>query len=182
MKTRFSRSLLVALVSATSLISVIGRAEEWPQLLGDALRSGNAVHVDLETSIGLVAAIPLTDAIVAAPVVSGGKVFVMDGAGVVFAIDTATLEVIWRFKTRGGPGNCNNVAAPAVAGEFVHIGTTAGYYYVLDQETGKLVKEIDCREPVFSVPTGFTSRRSVPRCTRWNSTARSPGLGTSSRK
>ena len=70
MKTRFSRFLLVALVSATSLISVKGRAEEWPQLQGDALRSGNAASLDVANSIGLVAAIPLTDGIVAAPVVS----------------------------------------------------------------------------------------------------------------
>ena len=105
MKTRFSRSLLVALVSATSLISVMARAEEWPQLQGDALRSGNAAKLDLANSIGLVAAIPLTDGIVAAPVVSGGKAIVIDGSGVVFAIDTATFDVTWQFKTRGGAGN-----------------------------------------------------------------------------
>ena len=55
MKTRFSRFLLVALVSATSLISVMGGAEEWPQLQGDALRSGNAAKVDVANSIGLAA-------------------------------------------------------------------------------------------------------------------------------
>ena len=57
-------------------------------------------------------AVPLTDGIYAAPVVADGKVFVMDGSGVVLAIDAQTLEVLWRFAMRGGPGNCNNVAAP----------------------------------------------------------------------
>jgi hypothetical protein len=32
---------------------------------------------------------------------------------------------------------CNNVAAPAVIGKYLHVGTTAGYYYVLDRNTGK---------------------------------------------
>jgi outer membrane protein assembly factor BamB len=139
-------------------MAVSGRGEEWPQLQGDALRSGNAATLDLGNSIGLVAAIPLTDGIVAAPVVSGGRVFVIDGSGVVFAIDTTTFDVVWQFKTRGGVGNCNNIAAPAVAGKFLHVGTTAGYYYVLDRDTGRLVKEIDCREPVFSAPAVGTDR------------------------
>jgi outer membrane protein assembly factor BamB len=65
---------------------------------------------------------------------------------------------VWQFATRGGLGNCNNVAAPAVAGKYVHIGTTAGYYYVLDRDTGAVVKEIDCREPVFSSPVVSADR------------------------
>jgi outer membrane protein assembly factor BamB len=108
--------------------------------------------VALETPLGLIAAIPLTDAGFASPVVSQGKIFVVDGSGVVFAIDATTLEVVWRFATRGGPGNCNNVAAPAVVGNYVHVGTMAGRYYVLDRDHGSVIKEIDCQEPVFSAP------------------------------
>lgn len=125
---------------------------EWPQLQGDALRSGNAPEAVLRPPLGLVAAVPLTDAVFAAPVVSAGRIHVVDGAGVVFAIDAATHRVLWRFATRGGAGNCNNVAAPAVAGRYLHVGTTAGYYYVLDRASGALVKEIDCGEPIFSAP------------------------------
>src|SRR4029079_3192806 len=55
-------------------------------------------------------------------------------------------------------GNCNNVAAPAVVGKYVHVGTTAGYYYVLDVESGKVVREIDAREPIFSSPAAGTDR------------------------
>lgn len=127
-------------------------ADEWPQLQGNAARSGNVPSAVLNTPIGLMAAIPTTDALLAAPVVSDGRVYVVDGAGVVFAIDTRTHETVWRFSTRGGRGNCNNVAAPAVAGDYVHVGTMAGFYYVLDAETGALVKEIDCGEPVFASP------------------------------
>ncbi len=127
-------------------------AEDWPQLQGNALRSGDASSVSLKPTLGLVAAIPLTDAILAAPVVSNAMAFVVDGSGVVFAIDARSLDVVWRFKTEGGAGNCNNVAAPAVVGPYVHVGTMAGYYYVLDRDTGAIVKQIDCREPIFAAP------------------------------
>ncbi|MEO2008697.1 MAG: PQQ-binding-like beta-propeller repeat protein, partial [Pirellulaceae bacterium] len=49
-------------------------------------------------------------------------------------------------------GNCNNVAAPALVGKYVHVATMAGYYYVLDCDSGSVVKEIDCREPLFAAP------------------------------
>lgn len=126
--------------------------DSWPQLQGNAQRSGNAPDVTLEKPLGLTAAVPLTDGIYASPVVADGVVYVIDGSGVVFAIDAESREVLWRFETEGGAGNCNNVAAPAVAGKYLHVGTTAGYYYVLDRATGEVVSEIDCREPIFSAP------------------------------
>jgi outer membrane protein assembly factor BamB len=131
---------------------VSAAADDWAQFQGNALRSGDAPRAALEAPLGLVAAVPLSDAVLAAPVVGRGKVFAIDGSGVVFAIDAATHEVAWKFETRGGPGNCNNVAAPAVAGKYLHVGTTAGYYYVLDADSGAVVRQIDCREPIFSAP------------------------------
>ena len=113
-------SVLVCMVG----IGTVAIAEDWPQFQGNALRSGNAPEVSLQTPVGLLAAVPLTDAIFTSPVVAAGKVFVVDGSGVVFAIDTATLKVVWRFATRGGPRNCNNAASPAVVGDYVHIGAT----------------------------------------------------------
>ena len=138
--------------------AVVRGGDDWPQLQGDALRSGNAPAAAVKTPLGLVGAVPLTDGIYAAPVVADGKVFAIDGSGVVVAIDAQTLKVLWRFATRGGPGNCNNVAAPAVIGKYVHVGTTAGYYYVLDRDTGAVVREIDCREPIFSSPAAGADR------------------------
>jgi outer membrane protein assembly factor BamB len=137
-------------------------AQNWPQLQGDARRSGNAPEISLTTPLGLVGAVPLTDGIYAAPVVAGGKVFVIDGSGVVKAIDAQTLKVLWTFATRGGPGNCNNVAAPAAIGKYLHVGTMAGYYYVLDQESGRVVREIDCREPILSAPAAAADYRPRP--------------------
>ena len=133
-------------------------AADWTQLQGDASRSGNAPGEILKTPLGLVAAVPLTDGVQAAPVVADGVVYVIDGSGVVFAIDTQTFKVKWRFATKGGAGNCNNVAAPAVVGKYLHLGTTAGFYYVLNRASGDMVKTIDCAEPIFSAPAVGKSR------------------------
>jgi outer membrane protein assembly factor BamB len=46
----------------------------------------------------------------------------------------------------------NNVSSPAIAGKWLHFGTTAGIYYVLDRDSGAVVAEIDCGEPIFSTP------------------------------
>jgi outer membrane protein assembly factor BamB len=147
--------LLVACI--VSAVAAWG-SDAWPQLQGNALRSGNAPDAMLQVPLGLVSAVPLSDGIYAAPVVADGQVFAIDGAGVVWALDAESLQVQWRFATRGGRGNCNNVAAPAVVGPYLHVGTTAGYYYVLDCKTGAVVREIDCREPIFSAPAAGSDR------------------------
>ena len=139
-------------IALVALIASTVSAADWPQLQGDALRSGNAPEATLPDNLGLLGAVPTTDGIYAAPVVAGGKVYVLDGSGVVHAIDAQSLKVLWTFKTEGGSGNVNNVAAPAVIDKYLHVGTTAGYYYVLDRETGALVRRIDCGEPIFSAP------------------------------
>ena len=125
-------------------------SDSWPQLQGDSRRSGNAPDVVLAENLGLLGSVATTDGIYAAPVIAAGKIFVIDGAGVIHAIDQETLKLRWTFPTRGGVGNCNNVATPAVIGKRLHVGTTSGYYYVLDCETGKLIREIDCQEPIIS--------------------------------
>lgn len=148
----------LALVIPLLLSFAVRASDDWPQLQGSALRSGNAAGAAIKTPLGLAGAVPLTDGLYAAPVVADGKVFVIDGSGVVSAIDAQTLKVLWRFATRGGAGNCNNVAAPAVIGKYVHVGTTAGYIYVLDRDTGAVIRELDCREPICSSPAAGADR------------------------
>ena len=60
-----SVALLLALVVSTTAL-----ADDWLQLQGDALRSGNAPQATLKPSLGLVGALPLTDGVYAAPVIS----------------------------------------------------------------------------------------------------------------
>ncbi|HEY2415802.1 MAG TPA: PQQ-binding-like beta-propeller repeat protein [Pirellulaceae bacterium] len=142
----------------TASATLVLASDDWPQLQGDARRSGNAPSANVQLPLSLAAALPLTDGIYASPVVAGGKLIAIDGSGVVFAFDATTLQPRWKFATKGGAGNCNNVAAPAVIGKYVHIGTTAGYYYVLNLDSGAVIREIDCREPIFSAPAVGTDR------------------------
>ncbi len=154
--------VLVAIFLAASTIllaaNAVRAADEWPQLQGDALRSGNAPAADIQAPFRLAAALPLTDGIYASPVVADGKLIAIDGSGVVFAFDAVSLKPLWKYATKGGHGNCNNIAAPAVIGKYVHIGTTAGYYYVLDRDSGALIREIDAGEPIFAAPAARTDR------------------------
>lgn len=127
-------------------------AEDWLQYKFDAGHSGNAPDREIETPLGLVAAVPLSDGVYASPVIADGKVYVVDGSGVAFCFDAKTLKPVWRTPTRGGADNCNNVSSPAITGKFLHFGTMSGWYCVLDRETGKIIREIDCRDPIFSAP------------------------------
>jgi len=127
-------------------------AEDWLQLKCDARHSGDAADRDVAMPLGLVGAAKTTDAIFTAPVVAEGKVYVVDGSGTAFCLDSATLRPLWKLATRGGPANCNNVSSPALAEGYLHFGTTGGGYYVVEAASGKLVREIPCGEPIFSTP------------------------------
>ncbi len=140
--------------------------ESWPQFKCDCRRCGNVPDRNLTTPLGLIGAVPLTDAIFTAPVVAAcpepsrgdGRIYVVDGSGVAFCLDAATLRVLWKFPSPGGKANCNNVSSPAIAGSYLHFGTMAGSYYVLDAASGTVVKEITCGEPIFSSPVVTNGR------------------------
>jgi outer membrane protein assembly factor BamB len=119
----------------------------------NSAHSGNAADRDIDVEhLGLQGAVAMSDGIYTSPVVADGKVFVVDGSGLCACFDAATLKEVWKFQSKGGKQNVNNVSSPAIVGKYLHLGTTAGIYYVLDRATGAVVKEIDCKEPVFSTP------------------------------
>jgi len=135
------------------------RAQEaWLQYKYDCRHSGNVAHRTVTTPLSLMGTLPLTDAILTAPVLAQGRVYVVDGSGLALCADAETLQVIWRFQSEGGPSNCNNVSSPAIVENYLHFGTMAGYYYVLDASTGAVVKRINCGEPIFSCPVVANGR------------------------
>ncbi|NQU21794.1 MAG: PQQ-binding-like beta-propeller repeat protein [Candidatus Nealsonbacteria bacterium] len=140
--------IAVLLLSSSSLCS----AEDWPQLKFDARRSGNVPDRSVNTPLGLIATAPLGDALLTAPVVADGRVYVVDAAGVARCFDAAALKLLWQFESAGGNANCNNVCSPALADGYLHFGTMAGVYYVLDATSGKLVKQIKTADPIFAAP------------------------------
>jgi outer membrane protein assembly factor BamB len=155
---QFLRPALLFLVLTVCATAMAG-AGDWPQFMFDARHSGNAAEHELEPErLGLTASLALSDGICTSPVVKGENVFVVDGSGVAWCLDVETLAVKWRFQSKGGPQNVNNVSSPVIAGEFLHLGTSSGFYYVLNGETGSVVAEIDCQEAIFSTPVAGTDR------------------------
>ncbi len=133
-------------------------AENWLQFKYDCGHSGNVVGRSVTLPLGLLGAVPLTDAIFTGPVVADGRVYTVDGSGVAFCIDAQTLRVLWRFESPGGRGNCNNISSPAMAGRYLHFGTMAGSIYILEASSGAMVKQISCGEPIFSTPVVANNR------------------------
>ncbi len=127
-------------------------AEDWMQLRHDARHSGDAAERNVSVPLGLAATAALDDAVFTAPVVAGGRVYVVDGSGTAWCLDAATLCTVWKLRTAGGPANVNNVSSPALAGRFLHFGTMAGGYYVVDAASGAVVRRLACGEPIFSTP------------------------------
>ncbi len=148
--------LLIVLNLILALTATAG--ENWLQFKYDSRHSGNVPDRSVTTPLGLIGAVPLTDAIFTAPVVADGRVYVVDGSGVAFCLDAATTNIIWKFRSQGGRVNCNNVSSPAITGRYLHFGTMAGSYYVLDKASGDVVKEITCGEPILSTPVVFNGR------------------------
>ncbi|WP_395716735.1 PQQ-binding-like beta-propeller repeat protein [Prosthecobacter sp.] len=141
------------LLSFALVFSLNASAEDWPQFMFNAAHSGNAAQIDLDVEkLGLQGAVAMTDGIYTSPVVASEKVYVVDGSGCAACFDAKTLKELWRFQSKGGKQNVNNVSSPAIAGKWLHFGTTAGIYYVLDRDSGAVVAEIDCGEPIFSTP------------------------------
>lgn len=143
------------LLSATLLLisALPAFPEDWPQFMFNAAHSGNAASVELDASrLSLQGSATMTDGIYTSPVVADGRVYVVDGSGCAACFDSATLKEVWRFQSKGGRQNVNNVSSPAIAGNRLHFGTSSGFYYVLDRGNGSVVAEIDCGEPIFSTP------------------------------
>lgn len=146
----FLRPWLLGPAVLVAAIAAATAGEDWRQFQFDARHSGDAADRRVTTPLGLVGAVPLSDAVYAAPVVAEGTVYVVDGSGVAYAIDAATRQIRWKFAAPGGAANVNHVSAPAVAGPYLHFGTMAGTYYVLDRQDGHVVQAIRCGEPILS--------------------------------
>jgi len=133
-------------------------ANDWTQIKLDARRSGNAPDREVGDSLGLLAALPMTDAILTSPVIADGRIYVVDASGTAACFDAATFKQLWRFESRGGAANCNNVCSPALAGKYLHYGTMAGSWIVLDAARGTLIREQRVGEPIFSSPVVANGR------------------------
>jgi outer membrane protein assembly factor BamB len=158
MRTLQAKITVLTVLFLLMLAAPVSTAEDWLQFKYDCRHSGNVPDRSVTTPLGLIGAVALTDAVFTAPAVADGRVYAVDGSGVTFCIDASTLRVLWKFDTKGDTANCNNVSSPAIAGRYLHLGTMAGSYYVLDKTNGDVVKEISCGEPIFSAPVVANGR------------------------
>ena len=119
------RSLLVGILGIAAIAFPLP-AEDWPQLKYDSERSGNVPERQIETPLGLLAAVPATDAILASPVVTSGRILVVDAAGVLFCVEASTGKVIWKHESRGGRDNTASGPDTTVSGG--QLNDASGWY------------------------------------------------------
>jgi outer membrane protein assembly factor BamB len=72
------------------------------------------------------------EAIEATPAVGGGRVFVADALGQIYAIDKADGKELWRHNY-----NTGFLASPALQGNLLVIGDVEGNLYAIEADTGK---------------------------------------------
>ena len=72
-QSRCWRECLVIITSLWMGLSVTMAAEQWRQLQGNARRLGDAAHIRFSSPLRLARAIPTTDALLAAPIISDGQ-------------------------------------------------------------------------------------------------------------
>jgi outer membrane protein assembly factor BamB len=158
MKMLYTMKLILTL-SCVLLSTIFAESnEDWLQFKKDFRHSGDVAERSVSTPLGLMGAVGLSDAIFTGPVVSEGRIYVVDGSGAAFCIDVETFDIVWKFQSRGGKANCNNISSPLLTGKYLHFGTTAGSYYVLNTLTGDVVREIRCGDPIFSTPVAHENR------------------------
>jgi outer membrane protein assembly factor BamB len=142
-------------------------SESWEQFKYDSRHSGDVPGRCVKTPLELLAAVPLTDAIFTSPVVREDRIYVVDGSGVAMCINGRTLRPVWRYETGGGRANCNNVSSPLIVGDYLHFGTTAGSYYILNAVSGSLVS-LFCYTRISDIlfGTGWNGLLDVGFCQR----------------
>ena len=77
-------------------------AENWPQYKYDCWRSGNVPARSVTTPLGLMGAVPLTDAVFTVPAVVEGRIYVVDGSGVTFCIGAVASNGRLFYTGHGG--------------------------------------------------------------------------------
>ena len=123
--------------------------ENWPMLAHDPGRSG-ATHAEIRPPFerkwyrlfpdeGLMAGIQ--------PIVADRKVFIGTMRGILHAIDNATGEEIWAFKTLGAI-----LHTCAVAGDKVFFGNAEGKVYAVDVTGGQIIWSVQTGAAVWNSP------------------------------
>jgi outer membrane protein assembly factor BamB len=145
-------------------------AADWPQFMLDAAHTGDAADEALRLPLGLVAQVPLEDAVMTSAAIVDGRAYVVDQMGTAYAIDPRAGKIVWKAAPDGPRAMGSNTSSPCVANGRVYYGTTAGAFHVLDARDGRVVKSLSLDSPVVSAPTSangaiyFQTLDAVLRC------------------
>lgn len=97
------------------------------------------------------------DTFLSSPVVANGSVYFGSGDGNVYALDSATGDLRWKFKT----GDVVH-ASPALADGVLFVGSWDSYFYAIDAATGKEKWRFHAGEdPLIHNQVGFQSSPAV---------------------
>jgi uncharacterized repeat protein (TIGR01451 family) len=165
------RSILLAVVLTAflSLPSVRVQAaprpqvtdDDWPMLAHDLQRSGSAaIGVEPPYAVKWVRDFHSADNEISEivfshvqPIVVDGLVYIGTSRNNMYALDSDTGEVVWKYSA--GQGNGEIMHSPAVDGGVLYFGSTDGTFYALDARTGALIWKYGI------VPGGFRSSPAV---------------------
>ncbi|HOX05176.1 MAG TPA: PQQ-binding-like beta-propeller repeat protein [Planctomycetota bacterium] len=123
-------------------------AGDWPQFKRSADRQGCDLTEQVALPAKLCSWFDFGSPIRASAAVVGGKAYAVSNRGLLARIDLAGNKVDWQRNL----GGVNNESCPAVAGGKVYVGSTAGKFFVLDAETGAVLKEHAAGAPVLASP------------------------------
>ncbi len=147
-----------ALASVSVILPPVETNAEWPQAGGTANKSyGNLALADAPQRIwgASIAGSSKRQRLAAAPVIGGGKLFVMDTNGIVHAFDAATGAQSWTksFKITGdGASSVFGGGASFDSGR-VYITTGTGEVAALDAENGTEIWRVKPAGPLRGSPT-----------------------------
>jgi outer membrane protein assembly factor BamB len=147
--------------SLASVAVVLTPAEanaEWPQAGGTANKSYG--HLALSSSPGrawttTVAGSSNKQRLAASPVIGGGRVFVMDTAGVLSAFDAQSGGRVWNrsFRISGDSGQSVFGGGASYDGGRVYVTTGLGEVAALEADTGKELWRVKPAGPLRGSPT-----------------------------
>ncbi|TWU58658.1 Outer membrane protein assembly factor BamB precursor [Rubripirellula tenax] len=127
----FGIPIMAAILAVSNWADDPGGSDDWPLPRGDAQSTGSTT-MDVPSDLMVRWEFRADDAIETTPVVAGGRVFVADVMGKLYAIDQATGKGIWSNDYDTG-----FIAAAAVQEGTLVIGDVEGNLYAVDAATGQ---------------------------------------------
>ena len=136
------------------LASLSACAGDWPQFKRTPNRQGCDLAEQVALPSKLCCLIDFGSPIRASAAIVAGKAYAISGRGLLARVDLARNAVDWQVSL----GGVNNESSPAVKDGKVYVGTTAGKFYVLDADSGRILKTYDAGAAILASPLLLENR------------------------